>query len=48
MLARTISIIIILAVAFLIAGLGIMIKKEEIKIKKDWSLPKWLTSKFPK
>ncbi len=48
MLARTISIIIILAVALLIAFFGLAIKKEEIKFKKSWSLPDWLTSKFHK
>jgi hypothetical protein len=41
MRARIISIGIILFVALIVAGFGLMIKKEKSKIKKDLHLPKF-------
>jgi len=48
MLARTISLALILLVALIIAGLGLAIKKEKNKIKKAWHLPNWHFLKFRK
>ena len=48
MLARTISLALILLVALIIAALGLAIKKEKDKIKKAWHFPDWFFPKFHK